>query len=262
MYKIILALLLCAGLPAASLAQGKAVPALEKWKIQKVSGDGDTQFLGTSLRSDGLTLRRLTSLAFGMSPALVEGPAQLDKEYYQVEATSKDADNAQFQKLLQQALTAHFGLQTRLEKRERDAYVLTRAEGRPAPKSGSGKPQLDMSPGRLEASSVTMPALARALQLRLHAPVVDETALQGSFALQLEWDDGNKESLAKALASTGLQITRAKRRIEYLIVEQLRVGRYGGQGNPPGVRAAFRTRRRGVGEERLCPGSDRLSPRL
>ena len=221
MHKTILALLLCVGLPAASLAQGKAAPALEKWKIQKVSGDGDTQYLATSLRSDGLTLRRLISLAFGMSPALVEGPTQLDKAYYEVEAVAKDADNAQFQKLLQQALVAHFGLQTRLEKKERDAYVLGRAEGRPAPKSGSGKPGVDMGPGRLEASGVTMPALARALQLRLNAPVVDETALQGPFALHLEWDEGDAQSLGKAMSAYGLQLTRGKRSIEYLIVDRV-----------------------------------------
>jgi uncharacterized protein (TIGR03435 family) len=225
MYKTILALLLCAGLPAASLAQGKAVPALEKWKIQKVSGEGDTELQATSLRSEGLTLRRLTAIAYGKSPALVEGPAQLDKEYYEVEAVAKDADNIQFQKLLQQALAAHFGLQARLEKKDRDAYILGRAEGRPAPKTGSGKPGVNMGAGRLETSGVTMPVLARALQLKLKAPVVDETALQGVFALQLEWDEGDAQSLGRALASAGLELTRGKRSIEYLIVEQLRVGR-------------------------------------
>lgn len=120
--------------------------------------------------------------------------------------------------MMRQAVTAALGIEAVWENRMVDAYVLRKsAEPRLEPQPSIEGSYARSSRGELEASNVE--SLARMVASRLDRPVLDETRLNGSYRIKLQFDPEDESSIAQAIQSTlGLELVQAKRQVRMLIV--------------------------------------------
>ena len=93
-----------------------------------------------------------------------------------------------------------------------------------------------------------MALIASTIQNVLKIPVIDETRLTGTFALELEWTADRLASVTAGLERLGLRLTRTQRPMKVLVVDEVRrdaglvlMDRVGQltSGAPPQVRRAI-----------------------
>ena len=129
--------------------------------------------------------------------------------------------------LLQEALRTSFGLVSRKEERESDAYILKVKDpghqGLPETASTGGMSS-SFGPGRIGAIKGSMSGLARSLESVLDIPVFNETKLEQKYDYQLKWNQTadepvNAETVIAALRDQlGLDLIKTKRQLEFVIV--------------------------------------------
>jgi uncharacterized protein (TIGR03435 family) len=77
----------------------------------------------------------------------------------------------------------------------------------------------------LNAVGLSMGDLAANLESTLNKPVVDETRLAARYDLRLLWEEGDTDSLSRALREqAGLTLAPAKRVIDVLVVDRTSEG--------------------------------------
>jgi uncharacterized protein (TIGR03435 family) len=175
------------------------------------------------------SLKQLLTIAYGVKPYQVSGPAWLDSERFDVAATIPEgATKEQFNTMLQNLLTERFGIELHHETKDFPLYELSVAKGGPklkpsvvdpnAPPNGALPPPPPPGPppvgkdGRLQlpagrkgmmmmmnpkgmhvmANVQTVSALADMLGNQLGMPVLDKTGLSGNFDYSLDF---SRESL-------------------------------------------------------------------
>lgn len=134
----------------------------------------------------------------------------------------------QVKPLARQALETGLGLEVRREVREVDALVLRvpgAAEGAAAAPPGLrraaspfGVSRSEVGPGRVLADRVSIAELVEGIEPTLGRPVVDETGLEGHYAVELIWAAGDPASLIAAVEELGLELVEARREAEMLVV--------------------------------------------
>lgn len=162
----------------------------------------DAQGRGVMVRGgQGMTINtsllNLISTAFTVSESQILGASSwMQTEKFDI--TGKpDVDgspnNAQMKAMLRKLLADRFQLKVSSEKKDLSVYAIALIPNTPqkltpsdpgpnAPNSGPA------GPGRITLRNVTMAGFARLLQnFVLDRPVVDQTGLDGSFDLTLEW---------------------------------------------------------------------------
>jgi len=121
-------------------------------------------------------------------------------------------------------LESVFGLEAETEMRKLEVWLLTHlpeAESKLQPavvESG-----FSFGHGRMTAMSITVRSLAGALERLLDKPVLDETGLEGTWEVELEWDEGEgkEASLRDAVRETlGLELKPAVREVEVTVVRR------------------------------------------
>ncbi len=185
------------------------------------SGRGRIQLQSRgALSASAVTLRQLIEYAYQRHPfdrrEVTGGPAWIDSARFDVLATAADEhwidpDGAPRKTWanLRTLLAQSFGLHVEEEPRDRPVYLLVQASspGRLGPRirrsgvdcgalqrgqthasarSQSPPCSLKTPPGRLFATTVSMPALATLLSSHLDRPVIDATGLAGRFDVELE----------------------------------------------------------------------------
>lgn len=186
------------------------------------SGRGLTRFQpGGGLGATNFTLRELVEFAYQRHPfdqrEVAGGPAWVESDRFDVVARAAsehvvDPDGVPRQTLLlvRALLAERFKLKVHEENRDRPVYVLmmATAEGtfgprlrtsgdvdcgavmkgqRPAMRPGQGPPcGFKTPPGRLFASTFTMPAIASLISRHVDRLVIDRTGLEGRFDVELE----------------------------------------------------------------------------
>jgi uncharacterized protein (TIGR03435 family) len=157
----------------------------------------------------GATLRRLVQDAYDVQ--VVGGPAWVDSDRFDVNARAEgEPPPAEIRRMLRPLLADRFKLATHVEPREMAVYtlLLARADRKTGEKlqqsdarcaaearayfpgaGGSPPPCGDFRLGarQLVARGMTMSGLARVLAGRVGRPVIDKTALDEVFDLELEW---------------------------------------------------------------------------
>lgn len=179
------------------------------------------------LTLDGYTLTQLCAAAHQLRPqrVIMKVPGPSDQLYTAVIVTPEGRED-QVHPMLGQALESTFGLRMRREARELEAYVLTVAEsGLKLSEGASSARGTEISSGSLSAVGANMDDLTAFVERKLDKPVVDATGLTARYDVQLLWEEGNAESLIRALREqAGLVLTPAVRSIEVLVVEPVPAG--------------------------------------
>ena len=129
----------------------------------------------------------------------------------------------------QALLTERFGMKFHRETREVPAYVLVVAKSglkaRPAAEGSAGG--FNRRPGHLETRSATMAGLADKLSQQSERPVVDQTAVRGSYEFTLDWTPDELQSDGQAGPSLftaieeqlGLRLEARKEPMEVVVVD-------------------------------------------
>jgi uncharacterized protein (TIGR03435 family) len=141
-----------------------------------------------------VTLSEAVRFAWGINnDAQVAGPDWIKNKLirYHVDAkTAPDATREQVRRMLQTLLTERFQLKTHLEQRELAHLELSRgnkamkihpiAEGSDASKNRNGF-------GHIVSNGMTMEVLTTILSRFLRQPILDNTGLEGRYAIDLTW---------------------------------------------------------------------------
>ena len=188
---------------------------------------GNTNIGLAAIRSEGISVRSLISVAYAIPQTRIVGPDWLGYYRYSVIAVVRPEGAESMRSLLQQELANRMKLRVREEERDFDVFVLhakgkrarlTRAERRDT--------NIEVHPGEMRAREATMSDLANVLQDALGKAVVDETAIDGWYNFELKWSENTGPAVAAALESgLGLQFEPGRRRLTALIVDHVEVGK-------------------------------------
>jgi uncharacterized protein (TIGR03435 family) len=217
--------------PVPTRAEAAIYPSVDAAAETQVRISETTSTLtGTNLRlADLLSVAyRSTDEVGGAIPLMSElrviGNAPLADKQYDVRIHVPGAKAARLRAELRQALQTSFGLSARTEMREAAVYVLTAPQGRL--KEGAGTPP-PPDASRVTLTGTDLGLLTEQLEERLGQPVVNETGLNGAYAVRMPalYRAGTQRldpdaTRAALLEQLGLDLVRGRRMIEFLVVEQ------------------------------------------
>ena len=189
---------LLAGAVLAFAAQA-AAPAFEVASV-KPNTDAPLVFSGITAISNGrlsataMTVKELIAGAYRMEVReITGGPGWIESDRYDIEARASDAaGEPQLRLMLQTLLAERFRVRLHRETREGPVYALVVAPGGPKMKAFSGEcgdgPGLITLYGRLIGKCGSPDKIAASLSRVMDRPVIDRTALTGSFGdIRLDW---------------------------------------------------------------------------
>jgi uncharacterized protein (TIGR03435 family) len=200
----------------------KASSAWTQFSIGPASGK--SVHIGPGMiRSDGMTLKGAVAFAYDVPAVRVIGPSWLADTRYAVNAFAGPAATASFRSLFQQELKDRLRLETHVEMRPFDVFVL-RADGAPRLEPGRGSGLgVSFSQRYVQIQDASMDGFAEALQTILGAPVVNETGIAGSFDAEFGWGDDPVTTVTTVLRDRfGLRLSPGRRDLEALVVDGVR----------------------------------------
>jgi uncharacterized protein (TIGR03435 family) len=213
--------LMVAGAGTTVHLQSPASAAWAEFTIGPASGTWFS-FGPNTFRSTGVTLKTALSTAYDIPAVRVVGPRWLAETRYSITAVLSDDSKASFRSLLQQELNSRLGLQTHLEVRPFDVFVLTVADATRLTRTPGDSVRVWLYQSAIEAQDASMEKIAASLESVLRAPVIDETGLDGTFELDLEWTTDRVASITAGLERIGLRLTPSTRKMEALVVDDVR----------------------------------------
>jgi uncharacterized protein (TIGR03435 family) len=165
------------------------------------------------------------SFAYGVREYFIEGPDWIRTECVNP-TTPTGAQGRKYQldesqPVPQRQLADFFHLQAHKEFKDRDVFILKLPDDGTAFKL---EPKAPGTRGDTYSSFLTFPgfqisALAQILTTVLQRPVIDETALDSTFDIELKW--GFHAEIPKSVkVQLGLDIVEAKRPIGTLVIDQ------------------------------------------
>ncbi len=188
------------------------------------------------LTMENAPLNRIVGAAFGINEErltfLLAGPGWMEVERYDVSAKFPPTTSPiQVRSMLQTLLRERFGMTFHRESKDIPAYALVVAKGglkAPAAVAG-GAGGFRKGVGHLESQASTMALLADKLSEQSDRPVVDRTAVQGSYQFAIDWTPDDLQnagragpSLFKALEEqAGLKIEASKVSMEVVVVDAM-----------------------------------------
>ncbi len=208
---------------ASTLKEAPATEPLVELLIRPAKPSSSMSMAGGKFKARGMKLHEIVSHAYGVSPVrLVAANPQPDVTY-EIIAGVPDEQRELLRPMLQQALTAAFGLKVRRETREMDVLILS------LPKTGTHRL-------RVSANKTDMPILSDAglvaslgasisqftsvLENTLGQIVLDEIHLEGLYDISLYWDAKDLKSIKEAVSTQlGLELREEKRPVEVLVYE-------------------------------------------
>lgn len=154
-----------------------------------------------TLRYTRLHLRSMLSSAYDISEWNIELSSALPEQRFDFLVHVPKASEDIMKLLLCQAIKSVYGAEVRRVKREKQVLLLRHDKSSAQPGLAEAASIGSCSDGRdrIRSTGVKMDHLARSLEGKLGAPVVDETGLTGIYAVNLDWTGGSRESLAAAL---------------------------------------------------------------
>ncbi|MCO5947932.1 TlpA family protein disulfide reductase [Mucilaginibacter flavidus] len=147
---------------------------------------------------------------------------------YELAVKRKETTAKQFYHLMQQELDTYFNIQSTLEKRKIDCYVITRI-GKIDRLKGVGK--TDNYPvmvnNILTVNNVSWGEVLNKiydLSSNVHTPFIDETGIDHKMGVNFKINtdfDNSKEEIRKSLASYGLAINKIQREVQCIILKNV-----------------------------------------
>jgi uncharacterized protein DUF3738 len=159
---------------------------------------GDSAWINpTTLRGDGPTLRSMIATV------------GLDDEH-------------DFPMMLRQELDRHLRLESHVEVRPYDAFIL-RTTGARLPPAPGESPAIVINKGRVQFHNASMEDIAAALQSILGKPVVDSTGLSDRYDFELTWHDPPLQDVTVALRDRfGLELAPTRVDMDTLVIDYAR----------------------------------------
>jgi bla regulator protein BlaR1 len=229
------------------------------------SGDGGWSIgvRDNTFNAKNVTPRILIEQAYDIRPDLIYGlPQWADDAHYDLTAKTLDPDvktldkltESQQQAMLAAVLVSRFQLHVHDETKEMPVYNLVVAQGgsklkptawtdeKTVPKGadsglppGSMRTSSDALNAKLEATSITVPALADTLSSQLSRTVIDKTGVTGKYDIALKWmsdhatmsattnsDEAAAPPLFKALEEQlGLKLEATKGPVRTVVVDHI-----------------------------------------
>ncbi|MGD0049892.1 MAG: TIGR03435 family protein [Bryobacteraceae bacterium] len=173
-------------------------PAAGRFEVASVKPSKPDQFTESSgiktgkgrLTASNVTLKRCVMGAFGLGPnQIAGGPTWLDSDRYEIIAKAdQPVGDAALMTMLRALLIERFKLAIHRETRTIEAFVLDVAKNGPKlEKAEETESSTNSSRGLIDAKTITMDRFAEVLSRQMDLPVVNQTRLEGSFNLKLEW---------------------------------------------------------------------------
>lgn len=202
--------------------QRYASPAWTQFSIAPASGES-ASISTTAISANGVTLRGVIATAYDMPAVRVIGPPWLDDTRYSVNAVLGLNESKKFRPLLQEEFQKRLGLETHVEVRPFEVFVLTVSDRPRLDHAGGPGPSTWISRHDVRMRGVSMQDLASAIQGILRRPVVDETGVRGSYDMEFGWGEDRVASVTATLRDRfGLRLSPGTRDIEVLIVDRIR----------------------------------------
>jgi uncharacterized protein (TIGR03435 family) len=216
------ALGLLAGITALTLrSHRKASPKWAEFSIGPASGRSFS-LNESALRSNGITLKAVIATAFNIPAVRVFAPAWLADTRYSMTAVIGPDETTSFHALLQEELTERLGLETHIEPRAFDVFVLSASEAPRLPPARGDLVTIRIGDEKVAFQRATAKDIASALQSVLGQPVIDETGLRGTYDFEIGWGENRAAAVTATLRDQfGLRLTPARRQMDALIVDAI-----------------------------------------
>lgn len=241
-YRVRLALLtFCTLISATVQAQSKTSPAFSVASIKRnasVNSNSSTSFLpGGRFSARFTTLSRLIINSYRIKDyQLSGGPDWAYSERYDVDAKSDDSlTRDEMRLMIQNLLSERFQLKIQRDTKELPVYALTQGKAGMKLQEAPDRPTsgFDVGSGQLLGYGVSMTELADQLSRMLDRPVIDLTAISGTFDLKLQYapiesqpnaqaaPDPSAPDIVTAVAEQlGLRLEAVKAPIEVLVISR------------------------------------------
>lgn len=183
---------------------------------------GDSASIGReAIRADGITVKGALAAAYDIPAVRIVGPSWLSHTRYSLTAVVRPEERESLRPRLRTELENRFHVETHLEPRLFDVFVLTAIAPRlDAAQGGPIATWIDPPHARL--TSASSQRIAAAVEYVVGKPVIDETGLRGTYDLTLEWNDDRVESITAELRHRyGLALTSARRELDVLIIDRI-----------------------------------------
>jgi uncharacterized protein (TIGR03435 family) len=179
-----------------------------------------------------VTLSDIIAQAYHVQHMQISGPEWMDSERFDILAKIPDGvPGSQIPQMLQGLLSDRFNLKLHIAKKELPVYVLSVLKSGPKIRKveSSGGLSIGGNSGRIHLNgNVTMAWLADYLSGRLGRTMLDQTGLEGPYAVALDWvtdqaaDAATGPTLMTALQEQlGLKLTAAKSPVEVLVIDRV-----------------------------------------
>jgi uncharacterized protein (TIGR03435 family) len=225
----------------AQTASTAGTSGFEVASIRPHMGDDDHQ--ETNLLPGGryvglnATVQKLIRLALSVEDEqILAAPEWIEKDRYDIDAKTGSTarlDPPEFQRDLLALLQERFQFRFHRETRERTVYWLIVPKGGMKLKEATATEQPSMATNAngsskvLEATAISMDALAGALSRQTGRKVEDHTGLGGKFDVRLEWDDSHAPDTEEPSIFTavqeqlGLKLKAAKGDVAVVVVDHI-----------------------------------------
>ncbi len=187
---------------------GDGAPAFELASVRpsRAGRGGPPRFAVTPgrLTVQNKSLRQIIEEAYGVEDYRLLGPDWIDGERYDIVAKSPASvrHQAEMMPMLKALLADRFQLEVHHESKELAVYALiVSKQGMKLQAAKGGEtPGLKgkQDEGHIHFESLTIGQLAAILSELLRQPVVDQTGVQGAFAVWLDWTPGHADAAAGA----------------------------------------------------------------
>ena len=185
-------------------------------QITQGPGGGTRVAVRMGARSDpgrvsynGLSLKDLVARAYGLKPYQVTGPAWMESERYDINAKIPEGvSEDKTPEMLQNLLAERFQMKTHKESKDLPIYALIVGKNGPKlkksedtgdapvmvgpdgakvalPRGSAGAMMMDNT-GKMSINKTTLPRFADMLSRMLDRPVLDMTAIEGTYDITLE----------------------------------------------------------------------------
>ncbi len=202
---LILAAALARAQPAFEVASVRITPASTAGMFS-MSPYGKGRFTATNV-----SLEFLICLAYDVDDSqITNAPAWVTSQLYDVDAKPEEGVSLSYEEVrprLQRLLAERFKLSLHTQTRDVAGYALIVAKGGPKLKPSTSSEQTGgmILPNGLRNPNATMEMLAAMLVRPVRRPVVDQTGIQGSFDIRLDYAPDNATDSTLPSVFTALQ---------------------------------------------------------
>ncbi len=174
---------------------------------------------------DGVSLDALVQHAYGASSFTFDNRLQPSPAKFRVSVVAPDLAHSAARAMLRDALANAFAFTARWEPRPMDVVVLRRRSGGDAADFRPADPARPAFGGMaswtgIHASGVGMDFIVESLEsFAFETVIIDETGLEGSYDLDVNWTPRDEPSAVAALERAGFDVVRERRDVPVLVVE-------------------------------------------